>query len=142
MPFYKELNLIVAYTFNKQGIGKNGTIPWHIPEDLEHFKDITKPKDNKENEFSIVIMGRKTWESIPSKFKPLSNRYNIVLSNNDDYRMEQNIIYGCGSIGYNNKTGVVFTSWDDFFYNDYIKIEKLLNNTNKDEIKYKNENDN
>ena len=43
--------------------------------------------------FSIVIMGRKTWESIPDNFKPLQNRYNVILSNNENYRLEQNKIY-------------------------------------------------
>ena len=52
------------------GIGKNGTLPWHISEDLQNFKKITSG--------SPVIMGRKTWESL--SFKPLPNRRNIVLS--------------------------------------------------------------
>ncbi len=54
----------------KNGIGKNGTIPWHIPNDLKYFKKLTKN--------SVVIMGRKTFESI-NKI-PLKNRINIVVS--------------------------------------------------------------
>ena len=52
------------------GIGKNGKLPWHISEDLQNFKEITSG--------SPIVMGRKTWNSLP--FKPLPNRRNIVLS--------------------------------------------------------------
>ena len=52
------------------GIGKNGKLPWHISEDLKNFKSLTYN--------STVIMGRKTWDSLP--IKPLPNRQNIVLS--------------------------------------------------------------
>ena len=52
------------------GIGKNGKLPWHVSEDLKNFKKVTLN--------STVIMGRKTWESLP--IKPLPDRENIVLS--------------------------------------------------------------
>jgi dihydrofolate reductase len=55
-------------------IGSNGTIPWTIPQDLAFFKEQTMG--------GAVIMGRKTWESIPEKFRPLPGRVNIVLSYN------------------------------------------------------------
>ena len=70
-----NINIIVA-TDNKLGIGKDNTIPWNIPADLKYFKEITTEGDRT----NIVIMGRKTWESIPSSYRPLSNRINIVLS--------------------------------------------------------------
>ena len=54
------------------GIGKNGRLPWHIPEDLKNFKKITLN--------STIVMGRKTWDSLP--FKPLPKRKNIVFSRN------------------------------------------------------------
>lgn len=74
----KPLDLIVAYDKNN-GIGKNGTIPWRLPEDLKRFAQITTTTvdPNKQN---AVIMGRKTWESLPDKFRPLPNRFNIVLT--------------------------------------------------------------
>lgn len=53
-------------------IGRDGGLPWHLPEDLAHFKRLTTGH--------IVIMGRKTWESLPPKFRPLPNRVNIVVS--------------------------------------------------------------
>lgn len=64
-----EIHLIWAQDYNG-GIGKNGQLPWHVPEDLKNFKKITVN--------STIIMGRKTWDSLP--FKPLPKRRNIVLS--------------------------------------------------------------
>ena len=64
-----EVHLIWAQDKNG-GIGKNGKLPWHISEDLKNFKRITLN--------STIIMGRKTWESLP--VKPLPNRENIILS--------------------------------------------------------------
>lgn len=67
-------NIIVA-TDNKGGIGFNNSIPWYIKNDLKMFSKLTKGNNN-----NCVIMGRKTWESLPKK--PLPNRINIILSSN------------------------------------------------------------
>ncbi|MCA4132881.1 dihydrofolate reductase [Arthrobacter sp. M4] len=53
-------------------IGKGGTMPWHLPEDLKHFARITTGHP--------VIMGRKTWQSFPDRYRPLPGRTNIVVS--------------------------------------------------------------
>lgn len=53
-------------------IGRDGTMPWYAPEDLAHFKATTVGKP--------VIMGRRTWESFPARFRPLPGRANIVIS--------------------------------------------------------------
>ena len=53
-------------------IGRDGTMPWRAPEDLAHFKTVTMGKP--------VIMGRRTWESFPPRFRPLPERTNIVIS--------------------------------------------------------------
>jgi dihydrofolate reductase len=58
-------------------IGRDGTMPWHLPEDFEHFRATT--------EGHPVIMGRRTWESLPSKFRPLPNRTNIVITSDSDW---------------------------------------------------------
>lgn len=71
-------SIIVALD-SKFGIGKNGLLPWHLPQDLKHFKTITTRVSDPEK-INAVIMGRKTWESIPFKFRPLPGRLNIVLS--------------------------------------------------------------
>lgn len=77
---------IIVACCNKSGIGCSGDIPWHLKSDLEHFRKITTEcPDNYRN---VVIMGRKTWESLPSKYRPLPNRYNIVLTSNSIYLNE------------------------------------------------------
>jgi dihydrofolate reductase len=58
-------------------IGKEGGLPWHLPEDLAHFKRVTMG--------SPVIMGRRTWESIPERFRPLPGRSNIVVTRQSDW---------------------------------------------------------
>lgn len=60
------------------GIGKDGSIPWNIPEELQSFK--RKTTAALPHTFNTVIMGRKTWDSLPSKVRPLPDRLNIVLS--------------------------------------------------------------
>ena len=75
--------LIVALTPNLV-IGKDNTIPWYVTEDLQLFKKLTSQ--------NIIIMGRKTYESLPKK--PLPNRCNIVLTSNPDkYNNEENLIF-------------------------------------------------
>jgi len=71
------ISVIVATT-QKGGIGKDGTLPWKLPEDMAHFKKITTAAPS--GKMNAVVMGRKTWESIPDKFKPLAGRINVVLS--------------------------------------------------------------
>lgn len=66
-----KINLIAAIAGEKRVIGKDGGMPWHIPEDLKHFRRLTEGRP--------VIMGRKTYESIG---KPLPHRTNIVISKN------------------------------------------------------------
>jgi dihydrofolate reductase len=53
-------------------IGRDGVLPWHVPEDLAHFKAVTLG--------TPVIMGRRTWESLPERFRPLPGRENIVVT--------------------------------------------------------------
>ncbi len=65
------LHLIYARSRNNV-IGVNGDLPWHLPDDLAHFKRTTLGQP--------VIMGRVTWESIPEKFRPLPGRTNVVVS--------------------------------------------------------------
>jgi dihydrofolate reductase len=53
-------------------IGRDGSLPWHLPEDLKHFRTVTAG--------AAVLMGRRTWESLPPRFRPLPGRRNLVLS--------------------------------------------------------------
>lgn len=66
-----RLNLIYAQARNGV-IGKNNQLPWHLPSDLAHFKKTTLGQP--------VIMGRKTWDSLPHAFRPLPGRVNIVIT--------------------------------------------------------------
>ena len=66
-----RLHLIYARAANGV-IGANNTLPWHLPEDLAHFKRHTLG--------CPVIMGRKTWDSLPPKFRPLPGRLNLVVT--------------------------------------------------------------
>jgi dihydrofolate reductase len=61
-------------------IGAGGDMPWHLPEDLAHFRELTGT--------DAVIMGRRTWESIPDRFRPLKDRRNIVVTRSADWAAE------------------------------------------------------
>ena len=66
-----KLKLILARARNGV-IGRHNTLPWHLPQDMAHFKRVTMG--------SPVIMGRKTWDSLPAKFRPLPGRTNLVVT--------------------------------------------------------------
>jgi dihydrofolate reductase len=67
-----RISLIAAMAADNRVIGKNGQLPWHLPEDLANFKALTLGHP--------VIMGSVTYQSLPPKFRPLPGRRNIVLS--------------------------------------------------------------
>lgn len=73
------IHLIYARAANGV-IGLNNTMPWHLPEDLAHFKQLTSGNP--------VVMGRKTWDSLPARFRPLPGRTNIVVTRNTDWSAE------------------------------------------------------
>lgn len=72
-----RLHLIFARAANGV-IGANNTLPWHLPEDLAHFKRLTLG--------CPVIMGRKTWDSLPPKFRPLPGRLNLVITRQPNWQ--------------------------------------------------------
>jgi dihydrofolate reductase len=72
-----QINLIWAQA-RQRVIGHQGTMPWHLPEDLAHFKALTLGHP--------VIMGRKTWDSLPEKFRPLPGRTNVVITRQLNWR--------------------------------------------------------
>ncbi|MCK6411351.1 MAG: dihydrofolate reductase [Azonexus sp.] len=69
--------VIIAAVAQNRVIGQDNQLLWHIPEDMAHFKAMTSGRP--------VIMGRKTWESLPPRFRPLPGRRNIVISRQPDY---------------------------------------------------------
>ncbi|MBM3452505.1 MAG: dihydrofolate reductase [Bacteroidetes bacterium] len=72
-----KVALIVAID-SARGIGKNNDLMWHLPNDMKFFKETTQNH--------IVIMGRKNYDSIPEKYRPLTNRLNVVLTRNTDFQ--------------------------------------------------------
>ena len=74
-----SFQIVVACERNL-GIGKDGAMPWKLPADMAYFKELTSKTRAGGEVKNAVIMGRKTWESIPSQFRPLKGRINIVLS--------------------------------------------------------------
>ncbi len=99
MPF--DMEMIVACT-NKGVIGNGGNIPWHIPEDLRRFRDIT--------ENGIVIMGRKTFDSLPGG--KLKNRINIIITRSffsiEMNNLDSDIIYA----NENTIDKILMTVWE------------------------------
>lgn len=80
----KNIAIVVAICHNN-GIGMNGDLPWpRLKGDMAYFKQLTMTTSDVQKS-NVVIMGRKTWESIPAARRPLPGRINIVLSTNADY---------------------------------------------------------
>jgi dihydrofolate reductase len=73
---------VVVAMDRERGIGRTGELPWRLPGDVAHFVALTlaAPRGGK----NAVIMGRRTWDSIPQRFRPLKSRYNLVLSRQSD----------------------------------------------------------
>lgn len=84
-----EVKIIVAMDA-KGGIGKDGKLPWPpLNQDMKRFRQLTTGDNN-----NAVVMGRKTYESIPARNRPLKDRVNIVLSrNHEQYTSDKNTIY-------------------------------------------------
>jgi dihydrofolate reductase len=71
---------LVAAVARHGVIGRDGGIPWHLPEDLAQFKALTTGH--------TVVMGRRTWDSIPDRFRPLPGRRNVVVTRNANWAAE------------------------------------------------------
>lgn len=72
------MNIALVWAQDRVGaIGRRGAIPWSVPEDMAHFREVTGT--------GAVVMGRKTWESLPERFRPLPGRRNVVLTRAPGY---------------------------------------------------------
>ena len=121
-----KINIIVGHSSYKNtngnfGIGINNKLPWSIKEDLQYFKQQTTfvPHDESVTYKNVVVMGRKTWDSIPNNFRPLPQRINAIISRQDI------------QIDDRHKDSVFVSSW-----------EKLLENTIKFQDDYNSGHDN
>ncbi len=78
-----NITLIVAHD-NNNAIGKDGDLPWHLPNDLKWFKKKTINK--------MIVMGRTTWDSLEDKYKPLPKRVNLVMTTNLNFRAKGAVV--------------------------------------------------
>lgn len=113
---YNNVNFIVA-TDNKGGIGKDGCLPWHIPEELKYFQKIT--------DGHVVVMGRNTYFSIPEKHRPLSNRLNLVLTNDEELLKNNHDKSNLKFFNMNNYNGVLDKTVNITDFEDRIKLITL-----------------
>lgn len=84
------INMIVACD-ERRGIGKAGRMPWQLSADMKYFKAMTT-KTVDPHKKNAVLMGRVTWQSIPEKFRPLTDRLNIVLSRNESLDLNEGVM--------------------------------------------------
>ena len=118
-----EIHLIWAQDKNG-GIGYKGQLPWHIPEDLQNFKKLTLN--------STILMGRKTWESLP--IKPLPKRRNIVLTRKKNLEVESyQSIEECLTKLKNDNTDKLYIIGGSKIYNSFIDKADQLHITLIDE---------
>jgi len=80
-----DIVLVAALAANRV-IGRDNQLIWHVPEDMAHFRQITAGR--------AVLMGRKTWESLPERFRPLPGRRNIVITRQAAYAAPGAVVAG------------------------------------------------
>ncbi len=78
-----KISIIVVVSENNV-IGRNNDLPWHLPADMKYFKDTTMGH--------CVVMGRKNFQSIPDKYRPLEGRTNIVVTRQKDFKAEDILV--------------------------------------------------
>lgn len=98
----RSFSIIVA-TSSTMGIGANGSLPWNLPSDMAFFKEKTSTVPERGPQSAeqgpqrglrnAVIMGRRTWESIPARFRPLPRRLNIVVTRQSESASSDHVIY-------------------------------------------------
>lgn len=88
----RRFSVVVAACKQTRGIGGAGQLPWRLRGDMHYFKQLTRSVQDP-TKMNAVIMGRKTWQSIPEKMRPLGDRLNVVISSNPSAKAE----YGMSS---------------------------------------------
>lgn len=87
-----SINIIAALSKNRV-IGLNGQIPWKLPKDLKYFKDITTGKITAAKGYNALIMGRKTWQSLPTYPEPLRDRGCYIVTKNNAFCTRATLTY-------------------------------------------------
>lgn len=104
----------------ERGIGKNNDLLWHLPSDMRFFKETTTNH--------VVVMGRKNFESIPEKYRPLPNRENAVLTRNRNFKAAQCSIFHSLEeclVNYRTTDQTVFIIGGGQIYKEAIALEEL-----------------
>ena len=113
------ISLIAAVARNRV-IGEDNQLLWHLPQDMRHFRETTRGKP--------VIMGRKTWESLPESFRPLPGRHNIVVSRNPAYIAPGATLVGslAEAIDQTEKADEVFVIGGEALYRQALPLAQRL----------------
>lgn len=124
-PNTPVLSLIVAMTPDRV-IGRGNTLPWRIPSDMKRFRDITTGHP--------VIMGRKTWESIPERFRPLPGRTNIIMTRQKYYQAIDAVSFSSPEIALRVasclSTNEIFVIGGEEVYRQFFPLAQKLYITN------------
>ena len=120
---------IILAVDSKNGLGKENTLAWRLSGDMKYFKKTTVLTE-KPDDINVVIMGRKTWDSIPEKFRPLPGRINCVLTRDknfeDEWCVSFNSLDSCLKDIENMKNiWKVFIIWGAKIYNQVLKDSRL-----------------
>lgn len=129
-----KFHMILAVD-EKLGLWKDNTLSWRISEDMRYFKNTTSDTQDLAKH-NALIMWRKTWESIPAKYRPLPDRVNCVLSRSitdesidskiDDFVLYFNSLQSClDELEQKNNIEDVYIIWGAFLYNQVISDERL-----------------
>ena len=129
-----KFNMILAVD-DKNGIWKNNTLAWRLSKDTEYYKKTTSETQDLAK-LNVLIMWRKTWESIPSKFRPLPGRINCVLSRTiknesinskiDDFVLYFNSIESClQELEKKDNVETIFINGWSHLYNNVLSDKRL-----------------
>ncbi len=111
------VSLLVARSSNGV-IGRDGDLPWRLPSDLKRFRELTTGHS--------VLMGRRTFESLPTAFRPLPNRRNLVLSSNQDYPADGAEVFTGLSEALQSCTGECFVIGGGITYEEALPFAELV----------------
>lgn len=111
------VSIVVARSSNGV-IGRDGELPWRLPTDLKRFRELTTGHS--------VLMGRRTFESLPGAFRPLPNRRNLVLSSNEGYPAEGAEVFTSLSEALQSSTGECFVIGGGVTYREVLPIAERV----------------
>lgn len=120
---------IILAVDDRNWLGRNNNLAWRLKADMQYFKETTIMTENPAK-INAVIMGRKTWESIPKKFRPLDGRFNFVLTRNKNYSDEWCMTWWSldeilDIISSNPTLENIFIIWGSHLYNQVLSSNML-----------------